>query len=78
MRIAWMIVLFVATTALAQQSIKINEPVRGQLLSGSVQSYPIELKAGDFVAGLLDQHGRTDLIEVRPMKSISSLSPNWT
>ena len=36
MKIAWMIVLFVATTALAQQSIKINEPVRGQLLSGSV------------------------------------------
>ena len=46
MRIVLGIVLFVATTALAQQSIKINEPVGRQLSSGSVQSYAIELKAG--------------------------------
>lgn len=46
MRIVLGIVLFVATTALAQQSIKINEPVGRQLSSGSVQSYTIELKAG--------------------------------
>jgi hypothetical protein len=60
------IVLFVATTALAQESIKINEPVGRQLSSGSVQSYAIELKAGDYVAGLLDQHGRTDLTILAP------------
>ena len=49
------IVFFVATTALAQQSIKINEPVGRQLSSGSVQSYAIELKAG-----FRGHTGRTD------------------
>jgi enterochelin esterase-like enzyme len=66
MRIALLLLLFVATTALAQQSLKINEPVGRQLTSGSVQSYAIELKAGDYVAGLLDQHGRTDLTILAP------------
>ena len=66
METAWVLVLFGVTTALAQQSLKINEPV-GRLLSpGSVQSYAINLKAGDYVAGLLDQHGRTDLTILAP------------
>ncbi len=75
MRIVLGIVLFVATTALAQQSIKINEPVGRQLSSGSVQSYTIELKAGDYVAGLLDQHGRTDLTIFAPGGSPVRHSP---
>ena len=66
MRIALLLVLFGVTTALAQESLKINEPVERQLASGSVQSYSIELKAGDYVASLLDQHGRTDLTIVAP------------
>jgi enterochelin esterase family protein len=66
MRINLAVVLFVATSALAQQSLKINEPVGSQLSSGSVQSYPIELKSGDYVAGLLDQHGSTDLTILAP------------
>ena len=66
MRIILAVVLFVATSALAQQSLKINEPVGSQLSSRSVQSYPIELKSGDFVAGLLDQHGSTDLTILAP------------
>ena len=61
MRIILTVVLFVATSALAQQSLKIKEPVGSQLSPGSVQSYPIELKSVDYVAGLLDQHGSTDL-----------------
>jgi enterochelin esterase-like enzyme len=61
METAWVLVLFGVTTALAQQSLKINEPVGRQLSPGSVHPYAINLKAGDYVAGLLDQHGRTDL-----------------
>lgn len=66
MRIALLLVFFGVTTALAQESLKINEPVERQLASGSVQSYSVELKAGDYVASLLDQHGRTDLTIVAP------------
>jgi enterochelin esterase-like enzyme len=66
MKIAWMIVCFGVTTALAQQSLKLKEPVGHQLSSGSVQSYTIDLKAGDYVATLLDQHGRTDLTILAP------------
>ena len=66
MRIALVLVLFGVTTALAQEPLKINEPVERQLASGSVQSYAIELKAGDYVASLLDQHGRTDLTILAP------------
>jgi hypothetical protein len=61
MRIALLLVLFGVTTALAQESLKINEPVERKLASGSVHSYSIELKAGDYIASVLDQHGRTDL-----------------
>jgi enterochelin esterase-like enzyme len=75
MRIVLGIVLFVATTALAQQSIKINEPVGRQLSSGSVQSYAIDLKAGDYVAGFLDQHGRTDFTILAPDGSPVRHSP---
>ena len=66
MRIALVLVLFGVTTALGQESLQINEPVERQLASGSVQSYLIELKAGDYVASLLDQHGKTDLTIVAP------------
>jgi enterochelin esterase-like enzyme len=66
MKMAWVLVLFGITTALAQEPLKINEPVERQLASGSVQSYAIELKAGDYVAGLLDQHGETDLTILAP------------
>ena len=66
MRIVLVIVFFVATTARAQEPLKVNEPVERQLASGSVQSYAIALKAGDYVACLLDQHGRTDLTIVAP------------
>src|SRR3984885_4576706 len=66
MKMAYVLVLFGATTVLAQQPLKINEPVERQLAPGSVQSYAIELKAGDYVAGLLDQHGKTDLTILAP------------
>jgi enterochelin esterase-like enzyme len=66
MKIAWMLFLVGATAALAQQSLKINEPMERQLSSGSVQSYSIQLNAADYVAGLLDQHGRTDLTILAP------------
>jgi enterochelin esterase family protein len=66
MKMAWVLVFFGVTTALAQEPLKINEPVERQLSSGSVQSYAIELKAGDYVAGLLDQHGKTDLAILAP------------
>lgn len=66
MKMAWVLVLFDVTIALAQQPLKINEPVERQIASGSVQSYAIELKAGDYVASLLDQHGRADLTIVEP------------
>jgi hypothetical protein len=66
LRIALGVVSFVAMTALAQQSLKINEPFGSQLSSGSAQSYRIELNAKDYVAGLLDQHGRTDLTILAP------------
>jgi enterochelin esterase family protein len=69
METAWVVILFGVTTALAQQSLKINEPVGRQLPPGSVQSYAINLKAGDYVAGLLDQHGRTDLTILAPDSS---------
>ena len=46
MRIILAVVLFVATTATAQESLKIGEPVKRQVASGAVQSYAIELKAG--------------------------------
>jgi enterochelin esterase-like enzyme len=66
MRIISAVVLFLATTAPAQESLKINEPVERQLAPSTVQSYAIELKAGDYVAGLLDQQGRTDLTILAP------------
>ena len=69
MKIAWMIVYFGVTTALAQQSLKLKEPVGHQLSPGSVQSYTIDLKAGDYVATLLDQHGGTDLTILAPDSS---------
>jgi enterochelin esterase-like enzyme len=54
MKIAWMIVCFGVTTALAQQSLKLKEPVGHQLSSGSVQSRNAELtpnpKFADFLA----------------------------
>jgi enterochelin esterase-like enzyme len=66
MKIAWMLFLAAATTALAQKPLQINEPVERQLSSGSVQSYAIQLNTADYVAGLLDQHGRTDLTILAP------------
>jgi enterochelin esterase-like enzyme len=66
MKITLLLVLFGATTVLAQESLKINEPVGRQLASSFAQSYSIELKAGDYVASLLDQHGKTDLTIVAP------------
>ncbi|WP_263351286.1 alpha/beta hydrolase-fold protein [Acidicapsa acidisoli] len=66
MRSVLLFCIFVATTAWAQQSLKINEPVGRELSSGSVESYAIALKAGDYVAGLLDQHGTTDLTILAP------------
>jgi enterochelin esterase-like enzyme len=69
MRFAWVLVLFGVTTALAQESLKINQSVEGQLASSSAQSYTIALKAGDYVAGLLDQQGKTDLTILAPSGS---------
>src|ERR1700729_1060869 len=66
MRFACAFVLFGVTAMLAQESLKINQPVERQLASSSAQSYAIELKAGDYVAGLLDQHGKTDLTILAP------------
>ncbi len=53
MRLAWVFVLFGVTTVLAQESLKINQPVERQLASGSVQSYAIELKAGGYHSGAI-------------------------
>jgi len=66
MRIAMALVLFGATASLAQESLKIKEPVERQLASSTAQSFVIGLKAGDYVASLLDQHGRIDLTIVAP------------
>ena len=66
MRTILAFVIFIATNALAQQSLKLNEPVKSQLPPGSVQSYGIELKGGDYVSGLLEQRGRTDLVILAP------------
>ena len=66
MRIGLGVVFVVATTTLAQQSIKIDETVQRQLSSGTEQSYAIELNAGDYVSGLLNQHGKTDLTILEP------------
>jgi enterochelin esterase-like enzyme len=66
MKIAWMIVFFGVTTGLAQESLKVNEPVKRQLASSSAQTFVIDLKGGDYVAGLLDQHGKTDLTILAP------------
>jgi hypothetical protein len=66
MKTAWVLILFGVTTALAQEPLKINEPVHHQLGSGAVQTYTLELKAGDYVDGLLDQHGKTDLTILAP------------
>jgi enterochelin esterase family protein len=60
------LVLFGATASLAQESLKIKEPVERQLASSTAQSFVIGLKAGDYVASLLDQHGRIDLTIVAP------------
>jgi hypothetical protein len=66
MRIVLAVALFGVTTALAQESLRVNQPVERQLSPGSVQSYTIDLKAGDYAAGLLDQHGETDLTILAP------------
>lgn len=66
MRVALLVGIFFAATALAQQSLKVNEPVEHELSAGSVEFYAIELKAGDYVSGLLDQHGRTDVTILAP------------
>jgi enterochelin esterase-like enzyme len=66
MRFAWVFILFGITTVLAQESLKINQSVERQLTSSSAQFYTIELKAGDYVAGLVDQHGKTDLTILAP------------
>ncbi len=66
MKMVSLLLLFGATTALAQEPLKINETVEHQLASGSVQSYALNLDAGDYAATLLDQHGRVDLTIVAP------------
>jgi enterochelin esterase-like enzyme len=66
MKMASGLVFFLVTTALAQEPLKIGTPVVRQLASGSVQSYAISLNAGDYVAGLLEQHGRTELTVLAP------------
>ena len=66
LKIAWAVLLVVATSACAQQSLKVKEPVHGELSSGSVSSCAIELRTGDYVSGLLDQHGKVDLTIFAP------------
>jgi hypothetical protein len=66
LKIAWAVLLVVATSACAQQSLKVKEPVHGELSSGSVSSCAIELRTGDYVSGLLDQHGKIDLTIFAP------------
>ena len=75
MKMARILLLFGVTTALAQQPLKINEPVVRRLAFGSMHSYALELKAKDYVAGLLDQHGETDLTIVAPDGSPVRHSP---
>jgi enterochelin esterase-like enzyme len=78
MRIVSGVVFLIATTTLAQQPITINETVQHQLSSGPGQSYAIELKAGDYVAGLLNQHGKIDLVILAPDGSPVRHSPGPT
>jgi enterochelin esterase-like enzyme len=66
MRITLLLVLSCVTTVIAQEPLTINQPVERQLAPSSAQSYAIELKAGDYVAASLDQHGRTDLTILAP------------
>ena len=75
MRTILVLGIFIATNALAQQSLKLNEPVGNQVSPGSMESYAIELKAGDYVAGLLDQHGKTNLTILAPDGSPVRHSP---
>lgn len=75
MRIALGVVVLFATTAVAQQPLKINESVGSQLSPGTFESYAIALKRGDYVAGLLDQHGKTDLTILAPDGSPVRHSP---
>ena len=66
MRLFCVLFLFSVTIAAAQESLKVNEPVEHQLRASAAQSYVIELKAGDYVASLIDQQGRMDLTIVAP------------
>ena len=61
-----LLILSIAPCAIAQESLKIKEPVEGQLAPSSSHSYALELKAGDYVAAIVDQHGRTNLTILSP------------
>jgi enterochelin esterase-like enzyme len=61
-----LLILSCVTSAIAQQSLKINEPADRQLASNSSQSFTLDLNAGDYVAATVDQHGKTDLTILSP------------
>ncbi len=50
MRTALLLVLSCVTTVMAQETLRIGEPVERQLSSNASQSYAIALNAGDYVA----------------------------
>jgi enterochelin esterase-like enzyme len=66
MRTALLLVLSCVTTVMAQETLKIGEPVERQLAANASQSYSIALNAGDYVASLIDQHGQADLTIFAP------------
>jgi enterochelin esterase-like enzyme len=66
MRLFCVLFLFSVTIAVAQESLKVNEPVEHQLRAGAAQSFVIVLRAGDYFASLIDQQGRMDLTIVAP------------
>jgi enterochelin esterase family protein len=53
------IALLGAPLACAQETISANQAIEREITIGAVHSYIIRLVAGDYVAGLLSQHGTT-------------------
>jgi enterochelin esterase-like enzyme len=50
----------------AQEPLALNKPVEHSLASNSTDVYSVIVKAGDYVATSVDQHGRTDLTILLP------------
>src|SRR5688572_26382433 len=56
--------LFSASHTVAQNVLKVGQPVQVAITAGSAHEYTIALDAGDYVAGTVDQRGITVLAAV--------------